>query len=162
MSKKILCLVGAGILTILIILSVVGLVTGRLYAGIKQPEQKVNLTSAVCSSEIIDKYNKTTAIFDKNESKKELQGVVSLINSKSGYESDPSCTFMLTKSYMKLDDMDKFKSALDSYAKLIDKGAFPNVQVFNVQPPDSVKGEADIFWSTDNSTTESTDKSGGG
>lgn len=159
MSKKKVCI---GIAVIVVAILAALYYMGYWYIGTKSPGQSVVAQFSICGDELIDKYNKTMTVFDPEEAKTSFQTVIDEIEKNKNYAKDPSCTFMAASSYMQLNNTEKANATIESYAKVVNSGKYPNVKINNLQAPAVLKQAAEARNNMLDSSTKPSDSPGGG
>lgn len=106
-----------GVAALCIIASIIALVKGYAYVGIKEPKQKVQLTYQVCGNDIIQKYNAFYFPLN-NQDRKAMTTMVKDITASSGYADDPTCQAILFSAASENDDINGMQKALSALEKL--------------------------------------------
>ena len=112
------------VIAIIIIGSFGGMLAiGWLYAGVKQPNERVVVSKDICNDSLVAKYNESLSDTTK------LKGLVSTITSKNGSDSDASCLYM-RYYYLALSNTgsqtDELNNTYHKIATLADKGIYPS------------------------------------
>ena len=101
----------------------VGLIlSGYLYVGIKNPSQGVVLSSAqsACGQSRVDEFKK---IIDSSSGydQKSFDGIVSDIKSKTDYDKNPVCNYIVLYQASLGDDKNQIKQLKETFEKSIDE-----------------------------------------
>lgn len=160
MSKKKWWVVGS-VLVVLVAVKVTALVLGYLYVGVKSPHQRVVVTGAVCSNEYVDQYNAALRNDTADKTTAALQESIQRIVSTSGYRDDPTCAYMLTEAYMRVNDAEKTNEFAGVITKLVEQGQHPTPRISNLQSIEALQGKIEMYREMLRSTTAA-DAPGGG
>lgn len=118
--------------------AVTGFLSGRLYVGIKEPRQKVQLTYQVCASDIVQKYNSFSFPLDKKD-QAAMAAMVEEITTTSGYANDSTCQAILFSAALENDDVDGMRKSLSAFEKLDSEGKSVDGNLHNTYSTDVMK-----------------------
>jgi hypothetical protein len=125
-KKSMVIGVAAGVLLVGSVAIICGLlVSGKMYAGFKESDQKVLISTTVCDNDTFNKYN--SAINQGSDSEaviKALNEVAEQIKRKSNYQIDPNCQFILWQQAFYNTDYDKMNGYVTQIEKLNGEGKF--------------------------------------
>lgn len=112
--------------------------TGRLVYV--DSNTKARVSSSVCDSTIVDRYNAAMYYEVRNNSttpsidEDGIKALVADIKGKSGYETDPTCQVIIFWAAVRGDDYKAARSAYDSIKTLHDKGSFADSNIRSNEP----------------------------
>jgi hypothetical protein len=122
-TKKRRLVVGIAVAVIAIIVTAVAFLvaTGRMYVGLKSPDQTIAVTYRVCDGGVISKYNEIIALQTSVE-----QGIfddlMPDIQSRGNWDKDLVCVFISIQSALNNDDVAGARSLFEKYSTLITDG----------------------------------------
>jgi len=108
------------------------IVTGRLVVSIKDPGQRIFISSQVCSDSVVTSYNDAMKLYYFDEHDKALSKMVSIVadfSKDKTYADDSTCQFIRFKLYLLQQDYSKAKDALTLLKPLVERGENINGKV---------------------------------
>lgn len=117
----------AGIAGVLIVLIVIGLLSGRLYAGFKGVSDKVTVGSAVCDDASVSEFNKL--IKQDIPQFTGLKAFVGKLESQPAAQRDATCVYMMFYYYQATGNVAKAKQYYGTVASLNKQGHYPNNKI---------------------------------
>jgi hypothetical protein len=144
---------------IAVIIAVIGILTGFLYIGIKQPAQTVANYSTVCDASVIGKYNQLMGAPTKDdaartEKAKSLQQFIDQTKSKPNFSNDPTCAYMAFSSAILASNQDDAKAQLAIVKRFSEQGIYPNISLIDVMSVDSMQSRIDALTPVKGSANE--------
>lgn len=113
-----------GFIVIAAIIAAVGLANGQLYAGVKDPAQRVDLRyPLVCGSDMVKTYNDISMPVSEKDLES-LKSMAATIDKNSGSVHDPTCQALKFYTAYQMNDANKMKDALDIIRTLHADGRF--------------------------------------
>lgn len=114
---------GVVILTVLVFAAVAvvtGILSGRLYAGVKTPSDRVAVVSHVCSQQDIEKLNQLAG----SPTESDWPALLNDITAKPGYAKDPNCVYIAYQYALRAKDDAVITSSLSTLKALNEKGIY--------------------------------------
>lgn len=118
--------------------------TGRLYAGIKQPNEKIIKQEVICGQDTINKFNDVITSAGSKDTDTKLSDIRSEIMKKSNYKNDPSCVYI--KLYTEITNPNTANDAKATYKELenlVAKGLYINSNLSGITSLPSLKNIMD-------------------
>lgn len=119
-----------GVFVVVVVVGVLGVVTGYAYAGVKAPAQLAVLNANVCRQSDVEKYNSLTSA--TNGQAGDRTAFIKSIKDRHGYDADATCVFMLAQSYIMAKDTDSARTMVDTLHKLADKGNYADPRLVDL------------------------------
>lgn len=117
----------AGIAGVLIVLIVIGLVSGRLYAGFKNGSDKVMVGPAICDDASVSEFNKL-ARQDLTQSSG-LKTFIAKLEQQPATNHDATCAYMAFYYYQATGNIAKAKQYYSAVSNLNKQGQYPNNKI---------------------------------
>lgn len=117
----------AGIAGVLVVLIVIGLVSGRLYAGFKNSSDKVMVGPAICDDASVSEFNKL-AQQDLTQSSG-LKTFIEKLEQQPAASHDATCAYMAFYYYQATGNIAKAKQYYNTVASLNKQGHYPNNKI---------------------------------
>ncbi len=138
-NKKRPKIIFIGVVVIILLGTIIaGFASGRLYVGMKEPGQKVQLTYQVCGNDIIQKHNSFYFPLDK-EDQAAMDAMVKDIVESSGYADDATCQAILFSAALENDNVDGMQKSLDALEKLTSRGKAVDGSLRNTYSIDAMR-----------------------
>jgi hypothetical protein len=139
MSKKKRLIIG--IIAFVIIAGGIGaaFTTGRLYVGIKQPNEQILKQQIICNQTIVNKFNTMKSSDKFNDTAKAIASVKDEVIKRAGYENDPTCMYIKLYSEVMELKKDEAKKTYLKLEELIGKGQFINSNLQGMVDMSSLK-----------------------
>ena len=137
--------------------------TGRLVVLVKNPKATAVVVPNVCSTSIVDEYNKAFDATNEVDFGKQLKKVVTTIQKQPGYKDDATCVAMLQYYAVYSGDAKSAQSYVDAVKKLESSGQYVNSNMRGFSGIDDMQTQVDsVKVNGGNPQNESTSGQGRG
>ena len=100
---------------VLIVLSIIGALTGYLYAGFKSPNQKIGAHWSICGKGVIDSYNKALESQSQEELQKSIGAVAEDVAKKDNFTRDANCNYIVLAHHLGSGDVAAVEKAYSNF-----------------------------------------------
>jgi len=133
-----LWVIALGIVILIVATVTTGILFGRLVIVIKQPSQKIALSTTVCDAGIVSRYNEAMYFQFRDGETESIDevGISNLekeIRAKNNSDKDPTCQTILFFAAVYFKDAEKAQAALDIINNLHSQDVFANSNLRNSQ-----------------------------
>lgn len=135
MSKKKVRVAAGAIVIILAGGLAAAFATGYLYAGVKQPQEKILKQQIVCGQDVIDKFNAVKG----EDIAKATSEVSAEVTKKPNYEVDPTCVYIKLFSEIMSSKKDEAKATYQKLEALVANGHYINPNLQSIMSLQSLK-----------------------
>lgn len=123
-NRKLIVILTIGLVVLVGV--VLGFVSGRLYAGMKAPGQKVQLAYQVCGDEIVQRYEEEIYFPLDEKNSPAANKLKETITADPNYRDDPTCQTILFWLAEDKGDKDAMAASLGVVKRLHQEGIYTN------------------------------------